>query len=347
MIKTIEWKNDKVKMIDQSKLPLKEEFFECSDHECVIDAIKTMKIRGAPAIGVAAAMGIVLGAKNSPASDVDELLKEIDVICEKMRNTRPTAVNLFWAIERMRSVVFSKKWEDAESLKKALESESLQIIEEDIASSKRMGALGASLIKDGDNILTHCNAGSLATVQYGTALSPVYYAFNEGKKIHVYVDETRPKLQGARLTIWELKKENIPAILITDSMAGYFMGKGKIDKVIVGSDRIAANGDAANKIGTYSLAVLAGVHKIPFYVVAPTTTIDFNISSGKEIPIEERDASEVTHFGGIQVAPDGISVANPAFDITPNRLITAIVTEKDILYPPFEEKIADLNPQSF
>ncbi len=344
MIKTIEWKDGKVKMIDQSKLPLKEEFFECSDYECVIDAIKSMKIRGAPAIGVAAAMGIALGAKNTLVNDADELLKEIDVICEKMRNTRPTAINLFWAIERMRKVVFSNTWAGVEGIKNALENEAIKIANEDVEVNKKMGELGAPLIKNGDGILTHCNAGSLATVKYGTALAPIYHSFKEGKKIHIYVDETRPRLQGARLTIWELNKENIPATLITDNMAGYFMAKGKIDKVFVGSDRIATNGDAANKIGTYSLAILAKEHKIPFYVVAPTSTIDFNVSSGNEIPIEERDESEVTHIGGVQIAPDGISVVNPAFDVTPHRLITAIVTEKGILYPPFEVKIENLRP---
>lgn len=342
MIKTIEWKNDKVKMIDQLKLPLKEEFFECSDYKCVIDAIKSMKIRGAPAIGVAAAMGIVLGAVNYSGNDVDELLRKIDIICKEMGNTRPTAVNLFWAIERMRKVAFSNTWGKVEDLKKALKDEAIKMADEDIEANKKMGKFGATLIKDGDNILTHCNAGSLATVEYGTGLAPIFWSFKEGKKIHVYVDETRPKLQGARLTIWEMKKENIPATLITDSMAGYFMKKGTISKIFVGSDRIAVNGDVANKIGTYTLAVLAKEHNIPFYVVAPTSTIDFSISSGDKIIIEERDKSEVTHIGGVQIAPDDISVANPAFDVTPNKLVTAIVTEKGILRSPFGEKIKNL-----
>ncbi|HDP70471.1 MAG TPA: S-methyl-5-thioribose-1-phosphate isomerase [Actinobacteria bacterium] len=342
MIKTIEWKNGKIRMIDQSKLPLKEEFFECSDYECVVDAIKSMKIRGAPAIGVAAAMGIALGAKNSSASNVDGLLGELEVICKELSKARPTAVNLFWAIERMKKIICLSKWSRTDDLKRDLEDEAIKIAEEDVEASKKMGRIGASLLKNGDNVLTHCNAGSLATVAYGTALAPIYHSLKEGKKIHVYVDETRPKLQGARLTIWELNKENVPTTLITDNMAGYLMSQGKIDKVFVGADRIATNGDVVNKIGTYSLAVLAKEHNIPFYVVAPISTIDFNVLSGNEIPIEERDGGEVTHIGGVQITSNGVSVVNPAFDVTPNLLITAIVTEKGILYPSLKEKINNL-----
>jgi len=339
MIRTIEWIDGKLRTIDQTKLPLKEEVLECVDYLEVAEAIKDMKIRGAPAIGVAAAFGVVLAMRNPDIRTTDELLGEVKKVCGVLAATRPTAVNLFWALDRMKQKAVSGRFQDVSQLRKALEEEAILIWEEDAGINRKMGELGASLIDDGDSVLTHCNAGALATSQYGTALGVIRTAVEQGKKVHVFVDETRPLLQGARLTAWELKKDNIPMTLIADNMAGYFMGKGKIDKVFVGADRIAANGDVANKIGTYSLAILAKEHSIPFFVVAPLSSIDYSIASGNEIPIEERPAEEVTCIRGTQIAPAGVNAANPAFDVTPNRYVSAIVTEKGILQPPFGESL--------
>ncbi len=334
-MRTIEWHNGIVKLIDQRQLPHRLVIEECTDHYQIARAIKEMHIRGAPAIGVAAAFGLALVAFHSKASSPPELLKELEEAALVLRNTRPTAVNLFWALDRVLAKARSNE-SDLPSLKEAIIAEALLIAEEDVETNKKMGAFGATLIKDGYNILTHCNTGALATVDYGTALGVIRTAWEQGKRIHVWVDETRPRLQGARLTAWELKQLGIPATLIADNVAGLLMRQGKVDIVLVGADRIAANGDVANKIGTYNLAVLAHHHDIPFYSVAPTSTIDLSIPSGEHIPIEERDATEVTHIEGIPIAPEGFPVYNPAFDVTPHRLITGIVTEKGIVYPPFD-----------
>lgn len=317
-MRTINWKDGKVKIIDQTNLPHKLSFLYLQTVDQVVNAIKTMKIRGAPALGVVAAFGCVLGSKN---------LKET---ARKLIASRPTAVNIQWAVERISKVAKAGKWRPPAKFKLLLLEEALRMAEEDVETNKKMGRYGARLIKSGMNILTICNTGALATVDYGTALGVIRTAHEHGKKIHVYAAETRPRLQGAKLTTWELKRLKIPFTLITDNMAGYFMRKGKIDMVIVGADRIARNGDTANKIGTYTFAVLAKVHRIPFYVVAPTSTVDLSIRSGKQITIEERDPSEVTNMGDERIAPEGIRVANPAFDITPAKFITGIVTEKGI-----------------
>jgi methylthioribose-1-phosphate isomerase len=334
-LRTIEWHNGTVKLIDQRQLPHRLVIEECTDHYQIAQAIKEMHIRGAPAIGVAAAFGLALVAFHSKASSPHELLKELEEAALVLRNTRPTAVNLFWALDRVLAKARSNEG-DLPSLKEAIIAEALLIAEEDVETNKKMGAFGATLIKDGYNILTHCNTGALATVDYGTALGAIRTAWEQGKRIHVWVDETRPRLQGARLTAWELKQLGIPATLIADNVAGLLMRQGKVDIILVGADRIAANGDVANKIGTYNLAVLAHHHGIPFYSVAPTSTIDLSIPSGEHIPIEERDATEVSHIEGIPIAPEGFPVYNPAFDVTPHRLITGIVTEKGIVYPPFD-----------
>ncbi len=334
-MRTIEWHNGTVRLIDQRKLPHHLVVEECTDYRQLAAAIKEMHIRGAPAIGVAAAFGLALVAHHSRASSPDELLRELEEAASVLGNTRPTAVNLFWALDRILAKAHSHQGNLA-SLKEAVIAEALLIAEEDVETNKKMGLHGAKLIKDGSNILTHCNTGALATVDYGTALGVIRTAWEQGKRIHVWVDETRPRLQGARLTAWELKQLGIPATLIPDNAAGMLMRQGKVDIVLVGADRIAANGDVANKIGTYNLAVLAHEHGIPFYSVAPTSTIDLSIPSGEHIPIEERDPSEVTHIEGIPIAPEGFPVYNPAFDVTPHRFITGIVTEKGIVYPPFD-----------
>jgi len=340
--KTIEWVDEKIKLLDQTKLPHQEVYLECEDYHTVADAIKTMKVRGAPAIGVAAAMGIALGAQNLQQKNMEAFLSKLQKIFDEFAATRPTAVNLFWAIERMKKKAKESGAGSVEELKTQLKKEALLIAQEDEEINRRMGALGATLIEDGDNILTHCNAGALATFNFGTALGVIRAAHAGGKRIHVYVDETRPLLQGARLTAWELMKEKIPMTLITDNMAGFFMFKGKIDKVFVGADRIAANGDTANKIGTYSVAVLARENKVPFYVVAPTSTIDLSIRSGEDIPIEERPAEEVTSVLGTKIAPPNVRVANPSFDITPYSYVTAIVTENGIAKAPFTTELEKL-----
>ncbi len=336
--KTIEWRGDHIRILDQRRLPLQVRYLVCENASSVARAIKSMAIRGAPAIGVAAAMGIAMGAKKIRIDHPERFKQEMEKIFQQMAQTRPTAVNLFWAIERMKRV-FEESSRDIKRAKVRLEEEALKIYKEDLEINRTIGEVGKRLIQDGSGILTHCNAGALATAGYGTALSLIYAAWEEGKKFHVYVDETRPMLQGARLTAWELSQAHIPLTVITDNMAGWLMKEGKIDLILVGADRIARNGDTANKIGTYSLAVLARYHRIPFYVIAPTSTIDWKLPRGETIPIEKRGGEEVTHIGSKRVAPEGVEVYNPAFDITPNQLIQAIVTEKGILYRPFQESL--------
>lgn len=342
-IRTLYWENDTVVMIDQNALPHEEKYLVCKNYREVITAINDMTIRGAPAIGVAAAMGIALGVLNLPAKSRGECLQDdFYRICDEFSGTRPTAVNLFWAIERIKSCFENVLRSGTSDIKNALVEEAIHICEEDIGINRQIGIYGRNLIKNSDTILTHCNAGALATAGYGTALGVIRAAREEGKELHVFVDETRPVLQGARLTAWEMKKENIPVTVITDNMAGFVMKQGKINLVIVGADRIASNGDAANKIGTYSLAVLARENNIPFYIAAPLSTIDMAIKSGEDIPIEERDEDEVTNFHGVKTAPEGVAVYNPAFDVTPNRYISAIITEAGIVTTPFEEGIREL-----
>lgn len=340
MIKTIEWKNDQVAMIDQRKLPGRETYVVCSNYRQVIKAIKTMVIRGAPAIGIAGAMGLALGARSVRARSLEAFKTELKKIGREIARARPTAVNLSWAVCRLEEKMDRSPAKNIESLKKELIREARAMLSEDIAINKRLGLLGQKVIQDGDTILTHCNAGALATGGYGTALGVVRAAWEAGKRIQVIADETRPFLQGTRLTAWELIKDKIPVTLITDNMAGYLMKKGTIQKVIVGADRIAANGDTANKIGTYSVALLAKAHGIPFYIAAPTSTIDPGLRNGDEIPIEERHPDEVTHLAGKRLAPHQVAVLNPAFDVTPHSLITAILTERGILKPPFRQSIS-------
>jgi len=330
--KAIEWLDNELRILDQSKLPHRQIFIDLSDYQDVVSAIRTMQIRGAPAIGVAAAYGIALGAQKLEAENKDHFFDEFGKILEAFATSRPTAANLFRAIDRMKKAA---RGNDVSEIKKSLIDEAKRIHHEEIEATTKLSQLGAELIKDGFTILTHCNAGPLATAGYGTALGVIKAANEQGKRISVIATETRPLLQGARLTTWELKQENIPVTLITDSMAGYFMSQGKINCVIVGADRIAANGDIANKIGTYTLAVLAKENNIPFYVACPTSTIDPSLSSGAEIPIEQRSPEEVTHIQGIPISPEGVNAANPAFDITPHKYIAAIITEKGIIREPF------------
>ena len=339
--KTIEWADNKVIMIDQRKLPGVEVYNEYSTHKEVAEAIKSMVIRGAPAIGVAAAMGVAVGALEYQGEDKQEMLNFLEGVCSTLASTRPTAVNLFWAIERMKRVIDENSNKEIAEIKQALVDEAEMILREDVATCMEIGLHGSDLIDAGSSVLTHCNAGGLATGGYGTALGVIRSTFEKGKDINVISSETRPFLQGARLTAWELKKDGIPVTLITDNMVGSLMGSKKISSVVVGADRIAANGDVANKIGTYSVAVLAKHHNIPFYVAAPVSTIDFECSSGEHIPIEQRDISEVTHIGEKKIAAD-VDVINPAFDITPNGLVDAIITEKGVLKQPFGEAIAKL-----
>ena len=350
MIPTVEWKNGIVRMLDQTKLPLETVYIDCRDYQDVARGIKELWVRGAPAIGVAAAMGLALGARAIPASTFEEFWPKFDEICDQMAATRPTAVNLFWAIDRIKKFAQENKDKGLDAVRDLLVQESQRMLEEDIETNKRIGSYGSVFVADDDNIITHCNAGSIATAGYGTAEGVMRASVEEGKKIHVYVDETRPVLQGARLTAWELMQEKIPCTLITDNMAGYLMYHDMIDLAIVGADRIARNGDVANKIGTYSLAVLCKEHGIPFYVAAPLSTIDFTMESGYQIPIEERDRREVTHiFGKVQIAPDGVNVVNPAFDVTPARYVTAIITEKGAFHPKDIHKLADgkTDPETF
>ena len=342
MIKTLEWTNAGVRFIDQTKLPTEEVYVTCKNYEEVAEAIRTMIVRGAPAIGVAAAMGVALGAQQSQATTMPEFEREFDAICNVLAGTRPTAVNLFWAIRRMRDKFEQLRTLPIEKVKAELVAEAQRMLVEDIAANEAMGRHGAVLLPASGAVLTHCNAGALATAGYGTALGVIRAAVASGKKLSVFADETRPFLQGSRLTAWELMKDGIPTTLIADNMAGAMMRLGKIDAVIVGADRIAANGDVANKIGTYTVAVLAKEHGIPFYVAAPISTVDLNTPDGSHIPIEQRASAEVTHFAGKQIAPDEVRVENPAFDVTPNGYVAAIITERGVARAPYGETLAKL-----
>ena len=345
MLPTIEWAEDKVVMIDQRRLPAEEVYLECRDYENVAEAIEKMVIRGAPAIGVAAAFGVALGFLKVPSTaDAD---KEFSRIYQRLKATRPTARNLFWALERMQKVYEKNRSLPLPALQKRLIEEALDMETEDVEINKKIGLYGKSLIKDGDAVLTHCNAGGLATAGWGTAVGVIRAAFEEGKKIQVFVDETRPFLQGARLTAWELSKLDIPYVLIADNMAGWLMQKKEISLAIVGADRIVRNGDAANKIGTYSVAVLAKENKIPFYVAAPLSTFDFSLTDGSRIPIEERPAQEVREISGRLITVPDAQVRNPAFDVTPARYISAIITERGIVNPPFKKNLGLLAKSNF
>jgi len=334
---TIAWKDNKVVILDQRRLPAEEIYLECTDADAVAEAITTMAIRGAPAIGIAAAMGLALGAVGIVHKDFSAFYQELQAICSTLKATRPTAVNLHWALERMKGVCEGNRGKRVKTIKRLLVNEALAVLKEDIDINKKIGRHGKDLISDGDAILTHCNAGALATGGYGTALGVIRRAWEEKKNIAVVATETRPLLQGARLTVWELTREGIPVTLITDSMAGHLMQRREIDLVIVGADRIACNGDVANKIGTYTLAVLAKAHKIPFYVAAPLSTFDQAIKTGPGIPIEERNPEEVTAPWGHHIASEGIGGRNPAFDVTPHRYVSAIITEQGVIRPPFEK----------
>jgi len=334
IVRTIEWLDGKLRILDQSRLPREQIFADLDNYHDVVLAIKEMRVRGAPAIGVAAAYGIALGASGIKTTNKDEFIAQLNQVIQAFAASRPTAVNLFQAINRMQKAA---KGDGVAEIKNSLVDEARRIHEEEVTATRQLSQLGTELIKDGFTLLTHCNAGPLATAGYGTALGVIKAAREQGKKVSVFATETRPLLQGARLTAWELRQEGIPVTLITDSMAGYFMQQKKIDCVIVGADRIAANGDIANKIGTYTLAVLAKESEIPFYVAAPMSTIDLSLSSGDKIPIEERSPEEVTHIQGVPIAPEGIRAANPAFDVTPHGYITAIITEKGIMRKPYGE----------
>jgi len=336
-IETIDWTADGVVMIDQTRLPRETAFVTCRTYTEVADAIRNMVIRGAPAIGVAAAMGVALGVLKS-----EDLETDLPVICATLGATRPTAVNLFWAIDRMKQLYASVRHLPIEQIRARFVAEAQRIREEDIAINEAIGSHGATLVPDGKTVLTHCNAGALATAGFGTALGVIRAAVRMGKKIDVFADETRPFLQGSRLTAWELQRDGIETTLITDNMAGHFLKSGRIGCVIVGADRIAANGDVANKVGTYSVAVLAKENNVPFFVAAPISTLDMSLDSGDQIPIEERASREVTHVQGVQVAPDGIRVLNPAFDVTPNRYVTAIITERGVARAPYTETLRRL-----
>lgn len=340
MIPTIAWRDGRVRYIDQTKLPAAEVHRETTSWEEIAEAIRTLAIRGAPAIGVAAAMGVALAARTARALPLEKAHAEVGAAIEGLSRTRPTAVNLFWALERMRGVAErSPGWGSAEALAEALAAEAVAIHEEDLEQSRRIGDHGAPLVKDGGRVLTHCNAGGLATGGLGTALAILYSAHAQGKRFEVLVDETRPLLQGSRLTAWELKRAGIPVTVITDSMAGAAFVRLGIDLVVVGADRIGRNGDTANKIGTYTLAVLAREHRVPFYVAAPSTSIDPDLESGQAIPIEERAPEEVLSVGGVQSAPEGVQVWNPAFDVTPHDLVTAFITENGVVRPPFAGRL--------
>jgi methylthioribose-1-phosphate isomerase len=342
MIETLEWTDQGVRFIDQTKLPTQEVYVTCKTYEEVADAIRTMIVRGAPAIGVAAAMGIALGVRDSKAETVGDLKRDLDHICEVIGQTRPTAVNLFWAIQRMKEKFERLRIRSITQIKQELIVEAQRMYAEDIAANQAMGRHGATLMPGSGGVLTHCNAGALATAGYGTALGVIRAAVEQGKKIHVYADETRPFLQGARLTAWELMKDGIPTTVISDNMAGAMMRQGKIGAIVVGADRIAANGDVANKIGTYTVAVLAKENSIPFYVAAPISTVDLACPDGNRIPIEQRNPQEVTHIGGKQMVPDGVAVENPAFDVTPSKYVAAIITERGIARAPYAESLQHL-----
>jgi methylthioribose-1-phosphate isomerase len=326
-------------------LPTEEVYVTCTTHQQVADVIRNMVVRGAPAIGVAAAMGIALGVKNSKAQNGADLKQDFYEICETVRQTRPTAVNLFWAIRRMTEKFESLRGRAIAEIQQALIEESQRMHAEDIAANRAMGRHGATLMPSSGGVLTHCNAGALATAGYGTALGVIRAAIEQGKKLHVYADETRPFLQGSRLTAWELMKDGIPTTVISDNMAGVMMQQGKIGAIVVGADRIAANGDVANKIGTYTVAVLAKEHGIPFYVAAPISTVDLATPDGSKIPIEQRNAREVTHIAGKQMVPDGVQVENPAFDVTPAKYVTAIITERGIARAPYNQSLSQLTHQ--
>jgi methylthioribose-1-phosphate isomerase len=339
MIHPVEWRNGAVVLLDQRLLPLQEVYRVYRDHRDLARAIEDMVVRGAPAIGVAAAMGIALGAAHATDGN---LPRAFERVCRRFASTRPTAVNLFWAIDRMRQAYARGRGRSPEVVREILRQEALAIYHDDLAANRALGTHGAALLKSRMTVLTHCNAGALATAGYGTALGVVRAAHEAGKTVSVVATETRPFLQGARLTAWELKRDRIPVTLITDNMAGHFMQRGAIGAVIVGADRAAANGDVANKIGTYALAVLAARHRLPFYVAAPTSTIDLTCPTGEHIPIEERAGREVTHLGDHQIAPSGIKVMNPAFDVTPHALVTAIITERGVARPPYQRSLARL-----
>ncbi len=342
MIKTLEWTDDGVRFIDQTKLPTEEVYVTCRDYEEVATAIRDMIVRGAPAIGVAAAMGIALGVKHAEGDHVAELRRQFNQICDTIGETRPTAVNLFWAIRRMQEKFDQVSELPVPQIKQAIITEAQRMYVEDIAANEAMGKHGAVLLPSSGGVLTHCNAGALATCGYGTALGVIRAAVESGKKIHVFADETRPFLQGSRLTAWELTKDGIPTTVISDNMAGAMMRQGKIGAVIVGADRIAANGDVANKIGTYTVAVLAKEHGIPMYVAAPFSTVDMDTPDGSKIPIEQRSSREVTHITGKQMTPDGVKIENPAFDVTPNQYVTAIITERGVAKAPYGESLRNL-----
>jgi methylthioribose-1-phosphate isomerase len=339
MVETIQWTPDGVVMIDQTRLPLEETYVTCRSYEEVATAIRDMIIRGAPAIGVAAAMGVALGVLHAEPADLD---RQFAVICDTLARTRPTAVNLFWAIDRMKRLYGTLGGQPFGVIQQRLVEEAKLVREEDIAINRAIGRHGATLVPDHRTVLTHCNAGALATAGYGTALGVIRAAVEAGKQVDVFADETRPFLQGARLTVWELQQDGIPTTLITDNMAGHFMKAGRIGCVVVGADRIAANGDVANKVGTYGVAVLAKENGVPFYVAAPVSTLDLTLASGDQIPIEQRPATEVTHVFGQPVAPAGTTVQNPAFDVTPSRYVTAIITEKGVARAPYEESLREL-----
>jgi methylthioribose-1-phosphate isomerase len=343
MVKTIEWVDNRVRLIDQVKLPLEVEYIDCYDYTVVADAIRELRIRGAPAIGIATAMGVALGAQEIRASGYKEFIQKLEVVFQVFLQTRPTAVNIRWAIERLKRLLDSHRDSTVEELKNLIRKESEIIQREDIEINKAIGRWGAEFIRDGDTIITHCNAGSLATGGYGTATAPIRTAVEQGKKVHVIADETRPVLQGARLTAWELSQDGIPVTLIPDSAAGALMKKGEVNLAIVGTDRTTGNGDVANKIGTYPLSVLCKEHNIPFYVAAPLSSIDFTLSSGDDIEIEERAAEEVTTCGGVRIAPLGIRVRNIAFDVTPAHFVTAIFTEKGAFKPSDISQLSDKN----
>jgi methylthioribose-1-phosphate isomerase len=342
-IPTIEWRGGSVVMIDQRKLPWREDYVTCTTARCVAAAIRKMVIRGAPAIGVAAAMGLALGARELEAASPESFRRRFRRMCGLMRRARPTAVNLGWAVERMERLLRQNGDRPVAEIVRLMEDEARRVLEEDVAANRRIGANGQALIPDGACLLTHCNAGALATGGYGTALGVIRAAAEAGKKVQVLACEARPWLQGSRLTAWELKRLNIPVRLICDSMAGHLIKSGAVDAVIVGADRIAANGDTANKIGTYTLAVLARRAGVPFYVAAPLSTVDFSIASGEEIPIEERDPREVTHFGGRRLAPEGVGALCPVFDVTRHQLITAIITERGVAYKPLGASLRALH----
>ena len=345
MIQTLEWTDSGVRFIDQTKLPTEETYVNCTTYEQVADVIRNMVVRGAPAIGVSAAMGIALGVKNSKAENVGELKRDFDRTCEVIGATRPTAVNLFWAIRRMQDKFERLRVRPVSQIREALIEEAQRMHAEDIAANQAMGRYGATLMPASGGVLTHCNAGALATCGYGTALGVIRAAVEAGKNIHVFADETRPFLQGSRLTAWELMKDGIPTTVISDNMAGAMMKQGKVNAIVVGADRIAANGDVANKIGTYTVAVLAKEHGIPFYVAAPFSTIDLETPDGSKIPIEQRNSREVTHIAGKQMVPDGVEIENPAFDVTPAKYVTAIITERGIARAPYEQSLRGLAEQ--